>query len=239
MNKVTVFFDKVARAVTSLAAVIVVMFLGITGMVFFSHTLFSRVFPDHMSEWEKTLATWTMALAWESTVLITTVNTKHINKRIPAIMAICSGIIVLFFIQAFDESLTLLELLQRWFVGILSAAMNYIYAELFYAKWKERQDSLTVPSQVIELQSRLDEAQRTVIEAESHLNQTQSRLDEKLLEFSDIANELTTLRAFKSKIELELVCPHCNEPQPGYGSLQAHKGHCPKNPRSTRHQNSI
>src|SRR5690242_14626133 len=116
-KKIERVFDIIGEGITSLGAVIFVMFMTITGMIFFSHTLFSHVFPTTMEPWEKLAATWLMALGWEFTVLITTCNTRHINKYIPVIMALCSGIIVLFFIQAFDNNKTMLEISQRWFVG--------------------------------------------------------------------------------------------------------------------------
>ena len=85
MKPIYTLFDNIGHAITSLAAVIFVMLMTITGMIFFSHTLFNQVFPTSMSDWEKLVATWLMALGWEFTVLITTCNTRHINKNIPAI----------------------------------------------------------------------------------------------------------------------------------------------------------
>ena len=134
-----------------------VMLATLIGMVLFSHTLFLSVFPPSMATWERMLATWFMAIGWEATVLITTVNTRHLNKNIPWIMAICSGLIVLFFIQAFDTTQPWLTIAQRWLVGSLAAAINYIYADLFYAKWNERTELIERPMKLTDLQSRVDE----------------------------------------------------------------------------------
>jgi hypothetical protein len=219
------FFDLIGNAITSLGAVIFVLLMVITGMIFFSHTLFLEVFPASMQPWEKLLATWVMALGWELTVLITTVNTKHINKRIPWLMAIASGVIVLFFIQAFDGSLTGLQITQRWFVGLLAAALNYIYADLFYAKWQERNSTLAMPKE-------LEENRTKVLHLLTELDQCQTTFNQSRSKLNEVEAELKELRAFRKKVESELTCPHCRQPQPGYGTLRAHQGHCSKNPKN-------
>jgi len=220
-------FDRIGSAITSLGAVIFALLMTTTGMVFFSHTLFRNVFPSTMEPWEKLLATWVMALAWEFTVLITTCNTKHLNRHIPLAMAVASGIIVLFFIQAFDSSLTGLQIIQRWFVGILAATINYIYADLFYAKWQERSSTLAMPVKLVELQHEVNEYRSRLIDLQSKFDQVQSTRDE-------LQREVGDLRSFRKKIDQELTCPHCKEQQPSYGTLHAHKGHCHRNPKNSK-----
>lgn len=207
-------FERMGRAITSLSAVILVMLMVITAMVFFSHTLFSQALPATMSEWEKISAAWALAFGWELTVLVTTCNVKHLHPRIPLIMAICSGLILLYFIQAFDSSQSWLILTQRWFVGLLVAAINYIYADLFYRKWLEFIAYKEAPFKLVELQS-------TVIQLESTVNELQSK-----------QKELNELQRFRNQVIKELTCPHCKTQQGSYGSLHAHKGHCSENPRN-------
>lgn len=223
MNTIKQLFDHIGRAITSLAAVIFVMLMTITGMVLFSHTLFTNVFPEGMQTWEKLSATWFMALGWEFTVLITTCNVKHLNRHIPVIMAVCSGIIVLFFIQAFDSAQPVLTIVQRWFVGVLAATINYIYAELFYEKWKERNDFIELPAQVNQLQSKVNDLQRTLVQTESQLNDTRSQRD-------DYKRQLDELQRYKKQHEANLTCPYCKVVQESRGSLIAHKGHCTSKP---------
>ena len=223
MKRLEQFFDSIGHAITSMAAVIFVMLMTISGMIFFSHTLFIQVFPDSMETWEKLAATWLMALGWEFTVLITTCNTRHINRFIPLIMAASSGVIVLFFIQAFDSMQTPLALLQRWFVGVLAATINYIYAELFYAKWQERGEQHAMPMQLAQTQSNL-------IQLQSAFDQAQSALDEARSTLNERDRKLEELEQFKDKIDTALTCTHCKVVQNSYGTLQAHKGYCDKNP---------
>lgn len=220
-------FDTIGRAFTSIGAVIFVMTMVIASMIFFSHTLFLEVFPESMTLWEKKAATWAMALGWELTVLITTVNARHLSKRLPWLMAIASGVIVLFFIHAFDLSLERLQLAQRWFVGILAATINYIYADLFYSKWKERTDTIERPA-------RLQHAESKVVELQSALDETRAALQQSGATVQQQRADLKELAAFRTKTERELTCPYCKVPQNTYGTLRAHQGHCDKNPKKQK-----
>jgi hypothetical protein len=221
--KIQSLFDTIGRAITSLAAVIFTHLMIITAMIFFSHTLFMDVFPTTMDRWERFTATWLMALGWEFTVLITTVNTRHINKHVPMVMAVASGFIVLFFIQAFYVSQSPLIIAQRWFVGVLMATVNYIYAELFFAKWQERIAQQAMPQQ-------LQESHYTIQRLEKKLVDTERLLDEVQQGFNDSQRSLHELERFKKEVDAELTCQHCNTQQASYGALRAHKGHCKSNP---------
>lgn len=221
--KLQTLFDTIGRAITSLAAVIFALLMIITAMIFFSHTLFMDVFPTTMDPWERITATWLMALGWEFTVLLTTVNTRHINKHIPMVMAIASGFIVLFFIQAFDVSQPVLIVAQRWFVGVLAATINYIYAELFFAKWQERTAQQAMPQQLVQNKTTIDQLQQTVNETQTALEQAQRALNER-------ERKLQELERLQKQVDAELTCEHCKVKQPNYGALRAHKGHCKHNP---------
>lgn len=207
------FFEKTGRAITSLGAVIFVMLMVITAMVFFSHTLISEALPATMNEWEKFAAAWTLAIGLECTLLLCTCNVKLLHPRIPLLMAIASGFILLFFIQAFDASQNWLVISQRWFVGLLVAAINYTYAELFYKKWLDFIAHKEAPLKLIELQSTVNELQSKVIQAES------------------MQQEFKELQRFQKQVNKELTCPHCKVQQISYGTLHAHKGHCQENPK--------
>lgn len=207
-------FDAIGKALTSMAAVIVVLLFTICGLTLFSQALFNEIFPAGMNAWEKAFATVFMAVAFESAILITTVNSSHINKNIPAIMALCSGIMVLFFLHAFDSELSWLTIFQRWFIGIMVALTNFLYTEIFHSKWKERLQLIEQPMKLIELERAFNESQ-------SALNQAQSTL-----------KSFDELQRFKEQVTRELTCPHCAKIQSSYGTLHAHKGHCSKNPKN-------
>lgn len=223
MKALTQFFDTIGSIITSLAAVIFVMLMTITGMIFFSHTLFSEIFPATMRGWEKAGATWVLALGWEFTVVITTCNSRHINRHIPLVMAVASGIVVLFFIQAFDGTQGALIIAQRWFVGLLAATINYIYAELFYAKWTERNQQQLLPRQ-------LDETRTTLVQLRSELDEARSALVQAQRDLDERGRKVVELERFRKEVQSELTCEHCHTVQKTYGALRAHKGHCKANP---------
>ena len=204
---------RIAKAITSLGSVIFVMLLSLSAMVFFSHTLFTTALPEEMAPWEKTLAAWLMALGLEATVLISTCNVKHLHPRIPVAMAICSGFILLYFVQAFDMSQSALIISQRWFIGLLIAFINFNYSDLFYKKWIEFSNTLELPNKLIDLESK-------VVALQSALNEAQSKL-----------NEMGSLKQFKAQITKELTCPHCHLVQENFGRAHAHKGWCQENPK--------
>lgn len=229
---ITSLFDTLGRAFTSIGAVIFVMVMIITAMIFFSHTLFLQVFPETMAPWEKSVATWAMALGWELTVLITTCNTAHISKRIPGLMAIASGVIVLFFIQAFDDSLTVLQYVQRGLVGVLAASINYIYADLFYSKWQERTNALQMPARLKELEAQVEQLEADLQESDAELEQSQAKVKEFTAELKEQEREIKQLESFKAKIEQSLKCPYCSQAQTSQDALRSHKGHCSLNPKN-------
>src|SRR5688500_13716797 len=115
MNKL---FEQIGFAITSMAAVIFVLILTLLGLLTFTHTLFFEVLPQTITGWERYLASWMLALGWEFTLLITTCNTQFLHRRIPLVAAIASGVIVLFFIEAFSFDLPTIELCKRWFIGL-------------------------------------------------------------------------------------------------------------------------
>jgi hypothetical protein len=217
-------FDHIGKAMTSMGAVTFVLLMYVTGMIACSHTLFYKVFPDSMQLWEKNLAAWTISLAWELTVLVTISNPKHIDKRIPWAIAIASGVIMLFFVEAFDLSAESLQIAQRWFLGIITAVVGYIYAHLFYAKWAEYANVTAMPSMVADLQAKLAQSEANVDERDRKVAQLQADL-------ADARPKLKQLDAMLAKDECDRTCPWCKQVLDNPKSLNSHKGHCVKNPR--------
>jgi hypothetical protein len=201
------------------------LILIITGMTVSSHTLFLQVFPNTMTAWEKDVAAWVMALAWDATVLITTCNPTFVNKRVPWLMAIASGINMLFFLEAFDVSLTGLQIAQKWFIASLTSTLTYIYSELFYAKWVERNKTLQMPTRLKETEAKVQQLEATLQQRDASLKEIRALAEQD-------GRELKELRAFRKKVEQELTCPHCKTAQASHNSLRSHQGHCPKNPRN-------
>jgi len=224
MNQI---FDRIGYAITSMAAVIFVLMMTIIAMIFFSHTLFYEIFPPEMAEWEKSIATWTLAFAWELTVLITTCNTQFIHKRIPFAMAICSGFIILLFIHGFDTNLSGLEYFKKWFIGLLVATINIVFSGLFYAKWSEAKTQKKLGDQFAELKSICNTQQLELTKLKSELYRSKTDFDQ-LFAYTE------ELEAFKSKETQKLTCPHCKNIFNNVYQLTSHKGQCESQPKQEK-----
>lgn len=220
-------FERIGFVMTSMGAVILVLVTTLLGLITFTHTLFNEVLPTTFTGWERTLACWLLALGWEFTLLITTCNTQFLNRRIPVIVAIASGVIVLFFIQAFDSHAPLIELSKRWFIGVLVATINYIYTELFYAKWQEIQQRRDQSKRISELEAILYETTLNLTKAQESLSVT-IKDNERLTDY------VIELEAYK-KAELDkLKCPYCHSQFETVYKLASHKGVCEKRPNKSR-----
>ena len=209
--------------ITSMSAVILVLVMTILGLITFTHTLFNEVLPITMTGWERELASWLLALGWEFTLLITTCNTQHLNRKIPAFVAIASGVIVLFFIHAFDAGQPDIELYKRWFIGLLISAINYIFTELFYSKWKELQTNKILSARVTELETSLTAKANKLTEATTELDQSKQTID-------NLTIQVRELEEYKKREIDKLTCPHCQQVYETIYKLTSHKGICSSNP---------
>jgi len=219
MNKL---FEQIGFAITSMAAVIFVLILTLLGLLTFTHTLFFEVLPQTITGWERYLASWMLALGWEFTLLITTCNTQFLHRRIPLVAAIASGVIVLFFIEAFSFDLSTIELSKRWFIGLLVATINFIYTELFYAKWKELHRTKDLNARIVELEEIMDS--KTI-----ELISTQNRIAKANADIERLANYVAELEAFKKKEMDKVTCKFCKTVFPTIFHLNSHMRNCDLN----------
>lgn len=221
MNKL---FEQIGFAITSMAAVIFVLILTLLGLLTFTHTLFFEVLPQTITGWERYLASWMLALGWEFTLLITTCNTQFLHRRIPLVAAIASGIIVLFFIEAFSFDLPTIELSKRWFIGLLVATINFIYTELFYAKWKELHRTKDLNTRIIELEQVVDV--KTI-----EVGTSQNQLAKANADIERLVNYVAELEAFKEKEMEKVTCRFCKTVFPTIFHLNNHRRNCGSNPK--------
>lgn len=217
------FFERIGNAVTSMSAIIFVLMMVIASGTFFSHTLFYEIFPSEMTEWEKSIATWTLACAWELTVLLTTVNTTHLSKLIPYAMAICSGLIILMFLHGFDSDLSWLEYFKRWFIGTLVANISIVFSGLFYSKWCEAKKQKS-------LEEKLSDLEWTVNHQHTQLSDAKCELEQSKKDFDQLFTYTEELEAFKAAELKKLECPHCRQQFETIYKLTSHKGTCSQNP---------
>src|SRR5690348_11969764 len=117
MNKIV---TQIADVITSLGTVIFVLLMTVIAMIFVGHGLYYQVFIKVMSPWQSEIASWVLSFGVETTVLVITCNVKYFaSRQLPVFFALCSGFIVLFFINAFDLSQPGLDIAVRWFMAYL------------------------------------------------------------------------------------------------------------------------
>jgi hypothetical protein len=177
-----------------------------------------------MAPTEKIISSYVLAVAWEITVLLTTANVNYLNRRIPIIMAICSGVILLFFIHAFDPDLNGLEYFKRWFIGLLIATINIVFSGLFYSKWCEAKKQRSFADLFYELEISFRAIKNELLKTKSEL--TKAKAD-----FDQLFTHAEELESFKAKELEKLKCPYCNGQYETIFKLTSHKGVCNLNPR--------
>lgn len=221
MNKL---FEQIGLAITSMAAVIFVLVLTLLGLIMFTHTLFYDVLPQTITGWERQVASWTLALAWEFTLLCTTVNTQFLNRRIPVVAAIASGITVLFFIEAFAFDQPLTELLQRWFTGFLITFVNLTFTELFFAKWQD-------VHRTKDLNVKISELEKVISSKSIEVNTIQDRLAKADSETARLSEYVAELEVFKKKEIEKVTCSFCAQVFSSVYVLASHRTNCNLNPK--------
>jgi hypothetical protein len=211
---------RIGNAITSISAVILVLMLTIVAMIFFSHTVFYETLPDTMVPWERQVAAWVISCSWELTILVVVCNVELlVSKRIPIVLSVCSGFVILFFIHAFDTDLSVKDYLQRWFIGCLVASINIVFSSLFYRKWCESNTNKSLSQQIIDQNINLSERNSELRYSKAKLNE----LDTKLLESTDYIIEL---EAFKENELRKRTCDNCGETFSSVNRLTSHRPKC-------------
>jgi hypothetical protein len=222
MNKVVV---QIANIITSLGTVIFVLLMTVVAMIFLGHGLYYQVFQKCMPSWQADVASWVLSFGVETTVLVITCNVKYFSSRqLPIFFAICSGFIVLFFINAFDFAQPTLAIAIRWFIGLIVSALNFVYSELFVKKFSDVQftaDLLGQTQKLIQQNSEYDHER-----AQLKLDLASSKKDVEML-----AAYVTELEAFKKKEIDKVTCKACKTVFPTIFHLNNHLKNCSSNPK--------
>lgn len=127
-------FDKAGNFLTSFAAVFIGLMLLIGFLIFETQTLFERILP--MSSWKATVASTLLAIVYEFTILLFTVNSNRISKSIPIILAGVSFAFHAWFWEVWEGGafITFFKIT----VSMVLSYLNYAYSELFFKVWSER-----------------------------------------------------------------------------------------------------
>jgi len=222
MNKIV---TQIADVITSLGAVIFVLLMTVIAMIFVGHGLYYQVFIKCMSPWQAEIASWVLSFGVETTVLVITCNVKYFSSRqLPLFFAICSGFIVLFFINAFDFTQYALDIAVRWFIGLLVVGVNYVYSELFVKKYNDLQFATNLLRELEVLKQQNADYNQELSSKEAEL--TQAKLDiERLVDY------VAELEVFKKKEMDKVTCRFCKTVFPTVFHVNSHMRNCESNPR--------
>jgi hypothetical protein len=220
------FFDRISDGIGSQGFIIIAMFGATGAMTVCSHAMFDASISETMSMIESFFATWSFAIVWEWTTLITTIHVKKLKSWMPNAMAILSGVIMLFFLRVdefFYGEMTVYEFIRRIIFGVIAGMMNRVFSHLFVQLREERQAKISEPSRVVDLESEVAQLGSKLVQVESKLIQTESKLKE-------AESKLVQATAFKAVYDEQRTCPYCSRVMETPSSLTVHKGKCPQNP---------
>lgn len=221
MNKIV---TQIADVITSLGMVVFVLLMTVIAMIFVGHGLYYQVFIKCMSPWQAEIASWVLSFGVETTVLVITCNVKYFSRQLPVFFALCSGFIVLFFINAFDFSQPGLNIAVRWFMGLLVSGLNYVYSELFVKKFNDMQFTTNLLGEIELLKQHNTEYSEKLSTTEAELANAKQDI-EKLTDY------VSELEAFKKKSIAEKSCKFCGIELPSVFHVHSHMRNCDSNPR--------
>jgi len=222
MNK---FVTQVADVITSLGMIIFVLLMVVVAMIFVGHGLYQQVFLQRMEPWQANVAAWVLSFGVETTVLVITCNVKYFSsKKLPIFFAICSGFIVLFFINAFDFSQPGLDLAIRWFMGTLVSGVNYVYSELFVKKFTDMQVKDNLLDQIEILKQKNEGCNQELVTTKDDLAKAKKDV-EKLVDY------VSELEVFKKKEMDKVTCKFCKLTFPTVFHVNSHVRNCEANPK--------
>lgn len=222
MNRIV---TQIADVITSLGTVIFVLLMTVIAMIFVGHGLYYQVFIKCMPPWQAEIAAWVLSFGVETTVLVITCNVKYFSSRqLPVFFALCSGFIVLFFINAFDFSQPSLDLAVRWFMGLLVSGLNYVYSELFVKKFNDTLFTQDLQNQIKVVSQENSDYNQQLIVANTEL--AKAKLDiERLVDY------VAELEEFKKKEMDKVTCKFCKTVFPTIFHLNSHMRNCDSNPK--------
>jgi len=221
MNKIVI---QIADVITSLGMVVFVLLMTVIAMIFVGHGLYYQVFIKCMPPWQAEIASWVLSFGVETTVLVITCNVKYFNRQLPVFFALCSGFIVLFFINAFDFSQPGLSIAVRWFMGLLVSGLNYVYSELFVKKFNDMQFTTNLLGEIeILKQHNTGYTQK--------LSSTEAELANAKQDIEKLTDYVSELEVFKRKEMEKVTCKFCKTVFPTIFHVNSHMRNCDSNPR--------
>ena len=173
-----------------------------------THTLYFHAYPQHLDGWPRYAASWFMALAFELTATIVTVNEKHnSSKRKTIAFAWASVIMTALFLLDVQQEVLLQKIKMattQVFLSCVSGYMVYVYAELFTQKAREKMLNIDFQVEVTSLQNKVSQLNHELNTEKNKVTQTQFQLNESQQKVTLLEENVDTLLTQKQGLEVEL-----------------------------------
>ena len=169
-----------------------------------TQTLYADAYPEHLQGFSRIAASWFMAVAFEVTATVVTVNEKHDKYKTKTIIfAIASVIMTALFLAGGNEPIVAVgetnykHLITQVFLSAVSGYMVYVFAELFTDKAKAERIEIDTQLLLAEAQNELSILKNKLTQADQQLNLGEGKL-------SEAHQQLTLLESKLSERDLDV-----------------------------------
>ena len=173
-----------------------------------TQTLYADAYPIHLQGFSRIAASWFMAVAFEVTATVVTVNEKHDKYKTKTIIfAIASVIMTALFLAGGNEPMGVStqvtgevnykHLITQVFLSAVSGYMVYVFAELFTDKAKAERIEIDTQLLLAEAQEELTLLKNKLTQADQQLNLGEGKLNK-------VHQQLTLLESKLSERDLDV-----------------------------------
>lgn len=152
--------EKILSWMRSYKAPFIGLIIFTAGVVFQSEQFFVDSYPEHMPDNHKLIASFFIALSLEFLIILVTVNYQHDNDMAINIFFLLYLILTLYFLQTFQENMTIGYYVKRAVTSLVIAFIARVYADLLIQKLKEKYSKSNKykndNSKIIDLQKKLE-----------------------------------------------------------------------------------
>lgn len=173
-----------------------------------TQTLYFHAYPQHLEGWARLAASWFMALAFELTATIVTVNEKHNSTKSKTIAFAWASVIMtaLFLLDVqYDAQFQKIKIMiTQVFLSCVSGYMVYVYADLFTQKAREKMVELNLEAELNSLQSKLNQLNYELNHEKGKVHHNELQLEQVHLQISRLQEHIDSLLIEKKELEEEL-----------------------------------
>jgi hypothetical protein len=173
-----------------------------------TQTLYFHAYPQHLEGWARLAASWFMALAFELTATIVTVNEKHNSTKSKTIVFAWASVIMtaLFLLDVqYDAQFQKIKIMiTQVFLSCVSGYMVYVYADLFTQKAREKMVELNLEAELNSLQSKLKQLNYELNHEKGKVQHNELQLEQVHLQMSHFQEHIDSLLIEKKELEEEL-----------------------------------